>query len=138
MPPLQQCGKMRNTITMCRRLQNEETCVGNNGSEYHCVKEKGKGGLLHPLLAHGFVLKSSMERQVKGGKQFKDPLWSLCRQEETGGKHTFPLGTGQLSFFSCLAAFFSLESLHLIFELRLDIFHKMCLSSCRDEGLIKA
>lgn len=79
-----------------------------------------------------------MEKQVKGGEWFKDTACSLCRQEETGGKHTFPLGRGQLSLFSCLATLFSLESLNLIFELKLDIFHKMYISSCRDEGLVKA
>lgn len=79
-----------------------------------------------------------MERQVKGGKRFKDPVRSLCRQEGAGGKHTLSLGSGQLSLFPCLAAFFSLESLNLTLELRLDIFPKICVSSCRDEELVKA
>lgn len=56
------------------------------------------------------------------GKQCKNTLCSLSRQEATWGKHTFPLESGQLSLF-CLAAFFSLESLHLIFKLRLNILH---------------
>lgn len=48
-----------------------------------------------------------------------------------------PMGRGQLSLF-CLAALFSLVSLNVIIEFKLDIFQKMCTSSHRDEGLLKA
>lgn len=69
------------------------------------------------LLPFFFFFLRSVIRKVKGGKLLKTPLQvEGCRRK---AEH--------ISTFFCLAASFSLESLHLIFELWLDIFWKMCI-----------
>lgn len=80
-----------------------------------------------------------MERQMKGGRWFKDRVCCLCRQKKTEGKHMFPRGQGTaFPLLPSCSLFPGISSSHSIFELRLDVFQKMRISSHRDGGLLKA